>query len=153
MDGGMKQRRRARAAAGEPWGAERAALETTRDAVKTPEGGWLRVVREWRGTRQKDLAAQLGTQRQAWAQLELSEQRDAISLYSLRKAAKALGCDVVYYLVPAKGEQGASAALPAPTAVPVPVSAPKDASRSATAAAAADASESWFDSELRTELL
>lgn len=153
MDGGMKQRRRAHAAAGEPWGEERVALETARDAAKTPEGGWLRVVREWRGTRQKDLAAQLGTQRQAWAQLELSEQRDAISLYSLRKAAKALGCDVVYYLVPARGEQAASSAPPAPKAVPVPVSAVKDASQSTTAAAAADGSGGWFDSELRTELL
>ena len=149
----MKQRRRARVAAGEPWGAERAALETARDAVKTPEGGWLRVVRGWRGTRQKDLAAQLGTQRQAWAQLELSEQRDAISLYSLRKAAKALGCDVVYYLVPARGEQAASSAPPVPTAVPVPVSAPREAPRSTTAAVAAAASGGWFDSELRTELL
>ena len=98
----MKQRRRARAAAGEPWGAERAALETTRDAVKTPEGGWLRVVREWRGTRQKDLAAQLGTQRQAWAQLELSEQRDAIALLATQGGQGArLRCGVL----PCAGER------------------------------------------------
>ena len=149
MDGGMKQRRRA-GAAGEPWGVERAALEVARDVAKTPAGGWLRRVREWRGTRQKDLAAQLGTQRQAWAQLELSEQRDAISLYSLRKAAKALGCDVVYYLVPAKGEPAAAnipsseASVPGATSTPsVPI-----------APAAKEApSGGWFDSELRTELL
>ncbi|MFZ9454165.1 MAG: helix-turn-helix domain-containing protein [Bacteroidia bacterium] len=104
----MKHRRRARSA-GEPWGNEKAALEAAkamfsqfarttgayRQAARTPAGGWIRAVREWRGTRKKDLAARLGTQRQAWAQLELSEQRDAISLYSLRKAARALGCDVV----------------------------------------------------------
>jgi len=145
----MKQRRRARAAV-EPWGAERGALEAARDVAKTPAGGWLRVVRDWRGTWQKDLAAQLGTQRQAWAQLELSEQRDAISLYSLRKAAKALGCDVVYYLVPAKGEQAATAVAPAEASVPGSVATP---STTVPPVAKEAPSGSWFDGELRTELL
>jgi transcriptional regulator with XRE-family HTH domain len=145
----MKHRRRARSA-GEPWGNEKAALEAARDAARTPAGGWIRAVREWRGTRQKDLAARLGTQRQAWAQLELSEQRDAISLYSLRKAARALGCDVVCYLVPLKGEAAklAPADQPpeSPRAVPVPVAAP--------AAPASRAQDSgWFSDDLRTELL
>ena len=149
MDEGMKQRRRA-GGAGEPWGAERAALEAARDVAKTPVGGWLRVVREWRGTRQKDLAAQLGTQRQAWAQLELSEQRDAISLYSLRKAAKALGCDVVYYLVPAKGEPAAANIPSSEASVPVSTSTP---SVPIAPAAKEAPSGGWFDSELRTELL
>lgn len=148
----MKQRRRAQAA-GEPWGTERSALEAARDAVKTPAGGWLRVVREWRGTRQKDLAAQLGTQRQAWAQLELSEERDAISLYSLRKAAKALGCDVVYYLVPAKGEQAPEATASVPATAPAPATAAEAAPRPLVPASGTGASGSWFDSELRTELL
>ncbi len=145
----MKQRRRA-GGAGEPWGAERVALEAARDVAKTPVGGWLRVVREWRGTRQKDLAAQLGTQRQAWAQLELSEQRDAISLYSLRKAAKALGCDVVYYLVPAKGEPAAANIPSSEASVPVSTSTP---SVPIAPAAKEAPSGGWFDSELRTELL
>lgn len=145
----MKQRRRAGAGA-EPWGAERAALEVARAAAKTPAGGWLRVVREWRGTRQKDLAAELGTQRQAWAQLELSEQRDAISLYSLRKAARALGCDVVYYLVPAKGEPAAANIPSSEASVPVSTSAP---SVPIAPAAKEAPSGGWFDSELRTELL
>lgn len=148
----MKQRRRA-GAGGEPWGVGRTALEAARDAAKTPAGGWLRVVREWRGTRQKDLAAQLGTQRQAWAQLELSEQRDAISLYSLRKAAKALGCDVVYYLVPARGEQAPDATGPVPAAAPAPGTANVSAPEPVVPAAGKGASGSWFDSELRTELL
>jgi transcriptional regulator with XRE-family HTH domain len=150
MDGEMKQRRRARAAV-EPWGAERAALDAARDAAKTPAGGWLRVVREWRGTRQKDLAAQLGTQRQAWAQLELSEQRDAISLYSLRKAARALGCDVVCYLVPVKGAPAAASASSSPAPDASPAVGSTEAPRAA--APAAEASPGWFEGELRTELL
>jgi transcriptional regulator with XRE-family HTH domain len=138
----MKQRRRARSA-GQPWGDEKPALEAARDSVKMPAGGWIRAVREWRGTRQKDLAAQLGTKRQAWAQLELSEQRDAISLYSLRKAARALGCDVVYYLVPSEGvEPPAEAVSVAPARETVPA---QPETGSSTAA--------WFAEDLRTELL
>jgi transcriptional regulator with XRE-family HTH domain len=148
----MKQRRRA-GAADEPWGVERAALETARDVARTPAGGWLRVVREWRGTRQKDLAAQLGTQRQAWAQLELSEQRDAISLYSLRKAAKALGCDVVCYLVPAKGAQAPDATVSVPATVPAATSATEGAPVPGGPPVENATAGGWFDSELRTELL
>jgi transcriptional regulator with XRE-family HTH domain len=100
-------------------------------------------VREWRGTRQKDLAAQLGTKRQAWAQLELSEQRDAISLYSLRKAARALDCDVVYYLVPRAG-----------TETPVDAIAVAPASgTSPSKPAEKPAATGWFNDDLRTELL
>ncbi|MFM1746819.1 MAG: hypothetical protein RLZZ188_485 [Verrucomicrobiota bacterium] len=145
----MKHRRRA-GSAGEPWGNEKMALEAARDAVRTPAGGWIRAVREWRGTRQKDLAAQLGTQRQAWAQLELSEQRDAISLYSLRKAARALGCDVVYYLVPreAAGENPVSEQAPADSVSAPPVQAAVNAAARVNAPASG-----WFAEELRTELL
>jgi transcriptional regulator with XRE-family HTH domain len=49
---------------------------------------------------QQQLATKLDFKRQAWAQLETSEARGAISLYSLRRAADALGYDFVYFLVP-----------------------------------------------------
>ena len=139
----MTKRRRARSK-GEPWGEEKASLELARDAVTPPAVGWIRAVREWRGTRQKDLAAQLGTKRQAWAQLELSEQRDAISLYSLRKAARALDCDVVYYLVPRAGADAkpADAVAVAPASGTTP---PKPAEK--------PADSGWFNDDLRTELL
>ena len=91
-----------------------------------------------------------GTKRQAWAQLELSEQRDAISLYSLRKAARALDCDVVYYLVPHAGAEApagtdakpADAIAVAPTSGTTP---PKPAEK--------PADSGWFNDDLRTELL
>lgn len=80
-----------------------------------PIGGWLRAGRKARGVSQQQLAEKLGFKRQAWAQLEASEAREAISLYSLRRAADALGYDLVYYLAP-RDEQARESAefLPEP---------------------------------------
>ena len=47
-----------------------------------------------------DLASRLGTTRQAVAQLEKSEAEGSIRLESLRRAAEALECTLVYGLVP-----------------------------------------------------
>jgi hypothetical protein len=38
--------------------------------------------------------------RQSYAQFENSEERGAISVASLRRAAESMDCDLVYYLVP-----------------------------------------------------
>ncbi len=67
---------------------------------QVPAAGWLREVRVARGVTQQALADALGCKRQACAQLERSEARGAISLYSLRKAAAAMDCELVYALVP-----------------------------------------------------
>lgn len=67
---------------------------------QAPAEGWLRQVRLSRGATQQTLADALGCKRQACAQLERSEARGAISLYSLRKAAAAMDCELVYALVP-----------------------------------------------------
>ena len=74
--------------------------------VPAPTGGWLRAGRKARGVSQQKLAEKLGFKRQAWAQLEASEAREAISLYSLRRAADALGYDLVYFLVPRESGAG-----------------------------------------------
>ncbi len=76
-----------------------------------PAGGWLRAAREARGVTQKSLADRLGCKRQAWAQLEQSEARGAISLHTLRRAADALGYDLIYALVPRPGELAAEGAV------------------------------------------
>lgn len=81
---------------------------------QTPADGWLRQVRRARGVTQQALADALGCKRQACAQLERSEARGAISLYSLRKAAAAMDCELVYALVP----RGASVAARAATSEP-----------------------------------
>jgi transcriptional regulator with XRE-family HTH domain len=63
---------------------------------------------------QQALADALGCKRQACAQLERSEARGAISLYSLRKAAAAMDCELVYALVPRGANAPQSEAAGAP---------------------------------------
>lgn len=82
---------------------------------QAPAEGWLRQVRLARGVTQQALADALGCKRQACAQLERSEARGAISLYSLRKAAAAMDCELVYALVP----RGAGEVRSSPAQEPV----------------------------------
>jgi predicted DNA-binding mobile mystery protein A len=78
---------------------------------QAPADGWLRQVRRARGVTQQALADALGCKRQACAQLERSEARGAISLYSLRKAAAAMDCELVYALVPRGAREVSGAAV------------------------------------------
>ncbi len=65
-----------------------------------PRSGWLRASREALGMSSKDLAARLGVTESTVVRLEASERADTAQLSSLRRAADALGCDLVYALVP-----------------------------------------------------
>ena len=65
-----------------------------------PPHGWVRAVREALGMRAAALAGRLGTTAGAVTWLEQSEAADRIRLDTLRRAADALGCDLVYLLVP-----------------------------------------------------
>jgi len=65
-----------------------------------PPRGWVRAVREALGMSAAVLAARLGTTPGAVTRLEQSEAADRIQLDTLRRAADALGCDLVYLLVP-----------------------------------------------------
>jgi transcriptional regulator with XRE-family HTH domain len=60
----------------------------------------LRAVREAIGLSQSGAAARAAVKRQSFAQFEAAEERGAISIGSLRRAAGALDCDLVYFLVP-----------------------------------------------------
>lgn len=71
-----------------------------RPAASPPVRGWIRAIRESLGMSSADLASRLGTTRQAVAQLEKSEAEGSIRLESLRRAAEALECTLVYALVP-----------------------------------------------------
>jgi predicted DNA-binding mobile mystery protein A len=71
--------------------------------VSRPRKGWLRAIREAVGISASDLARTLGTSRQLPLQLEKAEAEDRITLKSLRTAAHALDCDLVYALVPKAG--------------------------------------------------
>jgi predicted DNA-binding mobile mystery protein A len=77
-------------------------LESFRVAAKTPrpQKGWLRAIREAAGISASEVARTLKTSRQLPVQLEKAEAEDRITLKSLRTAANALGCELVYALVP-----------------------------------------------------
>ena len=79
------------------------ALKSAQVAARRPVRGWLRAVRESSGATQAGLAAKLGMSRQSYAQLETAEARRAISLKSLQRAAEAMECEVVYFVVPRAG--------------------------------------------------
>jgi predicted DNA-binding mobile mystery protein A len=78
------------------------ALEPYRAAreVPRPSRGWIRSIRQALGISSGELARRLGTSRQLPLQLEKGEAENRITLKSLRAAANALDCDLVYALVP-----------------------------------------------------
>ncbi|HEV2374236.1 MAG TPA: mobile mystery protein A [Streptosporangiaceae bacterium] len=65
-----------------------------------PPRGWIRAIREALGMSTAVVAARLGVTPSAVTRLEQSECNDRIRLETLRRAADALGCDLVYLLVP-----------------------------------------------------
>lgn len=65
-----------------------------------PPRGWVRAVREALGMSAAALGARLGTTAGAVTRLEQSEAAERIRLDTLRRAADALGCDLVYLIVP-----------------------------------------------------
>jgi transcriptional regulator with XRE-family HTH domain len=86
---------------------ERAAvLGTGRAAARRPVRGWLRAVREVLGLSQAELGRRLGQKRQSFADMESAEERGAITLASLQRAADAMGCDLIYALLPKNGRAG-----------------------------------------------
>lgn len=65
-----------------------------------PARGWIRAIRDALGMSGAQLARRMGVTQPAVAQLERSEIDGQIRLDSLRRAADALDCDVVYAFVP-----------------------------------------------------
>jgi predicted DNA-binding mobile mystery protein A len=81
------------------------ALEPYRAAreVPRPSKGWIRTIRQALEVSSGELARRLGTSRQLPLQLEKGEAEGRVTLKSLRAAANALDCDLVYALVPRSG--------------------------------------------------
>ena len=71
--------------------------------VSRPPDGWIRAIREAAGVSAAELGRILGVSRQLPLQFEKAEADDSITLKSLRKVANALGCDLIYALVPTAG--------------------------------------------------
>jgi predicted DNA-binding mobile mystery protein A len=75
-----------------------------RPLLKTqrPPKGWLRAVRDALGMTTKQLAQRLGVSQPRVVELEQSEANGTVTLNTLQRAAQALGCRLVYALVPEK---------------------------------------------------
>jgi len=74
-----------------------------------PERGWLRAIRTSLGLSQAHVAAKASMTRQAYADLEAAEERGAISLNSLRRAAAAMDAEFAYFVTPGTKAPAASA--------------------------------------------
>lgn len=72
-------------------------------AVNRPVGGWLRAVRQALGLSLKTVGGRIKVTPQAIHVLEKSESAGSISLRQLEAVAGAMGCRVVYTLLPIKG--------------------------------------------------
>ncbi|MDK1039657.1 MAG: mobile mystery protein A [Actinomycetota bacterium] len=65
-----------------------------------PHRGWIRAIRDALGMSSTELAARIGVSQQRVSQMEHSELQETITLETLRRAANALDCDLVYVLEP-----------------------------------------------------
>ncbi len=77
-----------------------APLLAARAVADRPARGWLRAVRDAIGLSQGEVAGKIGVRRQSYAQFEAAEDQGSISIGSLRRAASAMDCELVYFVVP-----------------------------------------------------
>ena len=71
-------------------------------AAPRPPKGWVRAVRDALGMTGVQFAKRLGVAQPRVLELEQAEVSGSLTLKSLERAAEALGCRVVYALVPEK---------------------------------------------------
>jgi len=69
-------------------------------AQSRPPKGWVRAIRDALGMTSRQLAKRMGLSQPTIVALEKSESADTVTLKSLRQAAEALDCELVYALVP-----------------------------------------------------
>jgi len=81
-----------------------------KDRFTPPPKGWIRAIRDALGMTGVQLAKRLGVRPQTVDALENSEASGSIQLATLRRAAEALDCTLVYALVPNSSLQEAVAA-------------------------------------------
>jgi len=67
-----------------------------------PSKGWIRAIRNALGMTSIQLAQRLGVSQPRIIELEKSEASGTVTLNTLQRAAEALGCRVVYALIPEK---------------------------------------------------
>jgi predicted DNA-binding mobile mystery protein A len=74
-----------------------------RSVPPRPADGWIASVHQALALTLEDIGKRLHASRQAVQQLEKAEAKDRITLGALRRAAEAMGCELVYALVPRDG--------------------------------------------------
>ncbi|HUW79168.1 MAG TPA: mobile mystery protein A [Candidatus Nanopelagicaceae bacterium] len=90
-------RRQARRALDLKFSKSREALQSL---TAVPHAGWVRAIRDALGMSAADLAARMNVVESTVLRLEAAERTGRVQLDSLRRAANALDCDLVYGLVP-----------------------------------------------------
>ena len=76
-------------------------LGALRDAdFSRPRGGWIRAIRDALGISSRQLASRMDVAQSRIVALEKAESTGSTTLKSLREAAEALDCKLVYALVP-----------------------------------------------------
>lgn len=65
-----------------------------------PRSGWIRAIRDAIGMTTRQLAARMGVSQSRIVALEQAEATDSTTLKSLRDAAEAMDCQLVYAIVP-----------------------------------------------------
>lgn len=68
--------------------------------VQRPPKGWIRAIRDALGMTTTQFARRLEVSQPRIVELEKSEQGGSVTLNTLQRAAEALGCRLVYILVP-----------------------------------------------------
>ncbi len=73
--------------------------------MRQQHSGWIRTIRLQQNMQGKQLAEKMKVSPARISVLEKDEQRGAVTLKMMQKAAEALGCRFVYALVPQNGSQ------------------------------------------------
>lgn len=75
-------------------------LESFAVAAVRPTRGWIRAIRDGLGMTAGQLARRMGVKQPRITELEQGEASGKITIQSLERAAEAMGCRLVYALVP-----------------------------------------------------
>jgi predicted DNA-binding mobile mystery protein A len=78
-------------------------LTEARHLPPRPSGGWLASVREALGISLAEIGRRMRVPRQNVQKFERAEADDRITLGTLRRSADAMGCNLIYALVPKVG--------------------------------------------------
>lgn len=101
----MRNRRQAAAEARRS--LDRTLLAYQKVPRRRPTKGWIRGIRDALGMSAQQLGERMGVSQPTIKGLETSEANDTIQLNTLRRAAEALGCELVYALVPKESLEAA----------------------------------------------